>query len=174
MPNTYKVGACLAFLLAIVLYIFWQLCKQQPALANIATFTEDPYDAIAGIQLALFAALTQRNASSVKVQHSGPTDTMRKVMSYCVLYQNAREGSTLFGFTVLNIHQILPYSLPVWASSVQSRQPQFVYKLVMRTDTCMNTSHLLVLKPFRPALPLDKLHACLRPLQKLQAWSGDS
>ncbi len=59
MPKRYKVNACLTFVLAVLFYLFWQICKQQPALAQVATFTEDPYDAVGsfGTQFAIFAAL---------------------------------------------------------------------------------------------------------------------
>lgn len=55
IARTWKVQACLILALAVVFYLFWQLCKQQPALAQAATFTEDPYDAVGsfGTQLAL-------------------------------------------------------------------------------------------------------------------------
>ncbi len=59
IPKQYKVNACLTFGLAVLFYLFWQICKQQPALAQVATFTEDPYDAVGsfGAQFAIFAAL---------------------------------------------------------------------------------------------------------------------
>lgn len=59
MPKQYKVNACLTVVLAVVFYLFWQICKQQPALAHAATFTEDPYDAVGsfGTQFAVFTAL---------------------------------------------------------------------------------------------------------------------
>ncbi len=59
MPKQYKVNACMVFVLAVVFYLFWQICKQQSALAQVATFTEDPYDAVGsfGTQFALFTAL---------------------------------------------------------------------------------------------------------------------
>ncbi len=59
MPKPYKVNACLTFVLAVVFYLFWQVCKQQPALAQVATFTEDPYDAVGSFatQFALFTGL---------------------------------------------------------------------------------------------------------------------
>jgi hypothetical protein len=59
MPKQYKVFACLTLVLAVVFYLFWQICKQQPALAQVATFTDDPYDAVGsfGTQFAIFAAL---------------------------------------------------------------------------------------------------------------------
>ena len=59
MPKQYKVNACLTLILAVLFYLFWQVCKQQPALARVATFTEDPYDAVGsfGTQFAVFTAL---------------------------------------------------------------------------------------------------------------------
>ena len=59
MPRQYKVNACLTLVLAVLFYLFFQLCKQQPALAHVATFTEDPYDAVGsfGTQFAVFTAL---------------------------------------------------------------------------------------------------------------------
>ena len=59
MSKQYKVNACLTLVLALLFYLFWQICKQQPALAQVATFTEDPYDAVGsfGTQFAVFAAL---------------------------------------------------------------------------------------------------------------------
>ena len=59
MSKHYKVNACLTLVLAVFFYLFWQVCKQQPALAQVATFTEDPYDAVGSFatQFALFTAL---------------------------------------------------------------------------------------------------------------------
>lgn len=59
MPRQVKVHACLILVLAVVFWLFWQLCKQQPALARVAPFTEDPYDAVGSfaIQFALFTAV---------------------------------------------------------------------------------------------------------------------
>ena len=59
MPRQLKVNACLTLVLALVFYLLWELCKQQPALAHVATFTEDPYDAVGSFatQVAVFTAL---------------------------------------------------------------------------------------------------------------------
>ena len=35
MPKQFKVNACVTLLLAVVFYLFWQICKQQPALALV-------------------------------------------------------------------------------------------------------------------------------------------
>jgi hypothetical protein len=56
MPKSSKVNANLIVALTIVFYVFWELCKQVPALAQTATFTEDPYDSIAAVPLAIFLA----------------------------------------------------------------------------------------------------------------------
>ncbi len=56
MPKSSQVNACLIVMLTIVFYVFWELCKQVPALMQVATFTEDPYDAIAAVPLAVFLA----------------------------------------------------------------------------------------------------------------------
>jgi hypothetical protein len=59
MPKYYKVNACLTMILAVVFYLFFQLCKQQPALAHVNAFADDPYDAVGsfGTQLAVLTAL---------------------------------------------------------------------------------------------------------------------
>src|SRR5207237_9864288 len=59
MPKQYKVNACLAFVLAALFYLFWQINKHQPALSQVNAFAEDPYDAVGsfGTQLAVFTAL---------------------------------------------------------------------------------------------------------------------
>jgi hypothetical protein len=58
MLKQYKVNACLTVMLAGVFYLFFQLCKQQPALAHVNAFADDPYDAVGsfGTQLAVFTA----------------------------------------------------------------------------------------------------------------------
>lgn len=43
MPKADKVNACLIAAFTLVFYVFGKLCKQVPALAQVATFTEDPY-----------------------------------------------------------------------------------------------------------------------------------
>lgn len=59
MPRQMKANACLIFALAGVFYLFWQVCKQQPALAHVNAFANDPYDAVGSFstQFALFSAL---------------------------------------------------------------------------------------------------------------------
>src|SRR5579863_9514315 len=59
MPKQYKVNACFTLVLALLFYLFWQVCKQQPVLAQVAIFTDDPYDAVGSFatQFALFTAL---------------------------------------------------------------------------------------------------------------------
>ena len=59
MPKQYKVNACLAFVLAALFYLFWQISKHQPALSQVNAFADDPYDAVGsfGTQLAVFTAL---------------------------------------------------------------------------------------------------------------------
>lgn len=59
MPRRYIVDACLMLVFSLVFYLFWQACKQQPALAQVAEFPKDPYDAIGSFAelFALFTAL---------------------------------------------------------------------------------------------------------------------
>jgi hypothetical protein len=59
MPKQSKVNACLALALAILLYLFFQVSKHQPALAQVNAFADDPYDAIGsfGVQFVAFTAL---------------------------------------------------------------------------------------------------------------------
>src|SRR5579885_2936402 len=59
MPRRARLQAIAAFLLAILLYTFFQYSKHQPALAVVNAFAEDPYDAVGsfGVQFALFTAL---------------------------------------------------------------------------------------------------------------------
>lgn len=59
MPKHYKVTACLVVLLAALLYIFFQVSKHQPALAQVNAFADDPYDSVAsfGVQFSIFTAL---------------------------------------------------------------------------------------------------------------------
>ena len=75
MPKQYKVNACLTFLLAVLFYLFWQTCKQQSALAHVATFTEDPYDAVGSFatQFALFTALLSA-VRAFRPYQPGPID----------------------------------------------------------------------------------------------------
>src|SRR5216684_2904787 len=80
MPKPYKVNACLIFVLAVVFYLFWQLCKQQPALANVATFTEDPYDAVAGPQFAIFTALLSVVRAFRPYQPDGAEDSQKVLL----------------------------------------------------------------------------------------------
>lgn len=59
MSRELKVNACLTVALAVLFYLFWQISKHQPALAQVNTFADDPYDAVGsfGTQLAVFTAL---------------------------------------------------------------------------------------------------------------------
>lgn len=54
-----KIHACLMLALAIVFATFFQVSKHQPALSQVNTFADDPYDAVGSfaVQFALFAAL---------------------------------------------------------------------------------------------------------------------
>ncbi len=59
MPRRAKINACLIFVLAVCLYLFFQISKHQPALAQVNVFADDPYDAVGsfGVQFALVTAL---------------------------------------------------------------------------------------------------------------------
>jgi hypothetical protein len=59
MPRRSKINAGLIFMLALLLYLFFQISKHQPALAQVNAFAEDPYDAVGsfGVQFALVTAL---------------------------------------------------------------------------------------------------------------------
>ena len=59
MSRSVKVSALLTLGLAILLYLFFEICKQSPALASVNPFAEDPYDAVGsfGSQLAPFISL---------------------------------------------------------------------------------------------------------------------
>ena len=59
MPRSVKVSAVLTFGLAILFFLFFQVCKQAPALSQVNPFAEDPYDAVGsfGVQLAAFLSL---------------------------------------------------------------------------------------------------------------------
>jgi hypothetical protein len=59
MLRQFKASALLTFVLAALFYLFFQVSKHNPALAQINPFAEDPYDSVGsfGIQLALFTAL---------------------------------------------------------------------------------------------------------------------
>ena len=59
MPRSVKVSALLTLGLAILFYLFFEICKQSPALSSVNPFAEDPYDAVGsfGSQLAPFISL---------------------------------------------------------------------------------------------------------------------
>lgn len=59
MPRRLRLIACLAFLLALLFVVFFQVSKHQPAFAVLNSFADDPYDAIGSFatQFAIVAAL---------------------------------------------------------------------------------------------------------------------
>ena len=59
MSRQLKGIAFLAFVLAVLFYLFFQVSKHDPALSQVNAFAEDPYDAVGsfGVQFALFTAL---------------------------------------------------------------------------------------------------------------------
>lgn len=58
MPVRLKIVALVTCVLAVLFYLFFQISKQNPALAQVNAFADDPYDAVGsfGVQLALLAA----------------------------------------------------------------------------------------------------------------------
>ncbi len=82
MPKQYKLNACLTVVLAVVFYLFWQLCKQQHTLAPVATFTEDPYDAVGsfGTQFAMFTALLSMVRAFRPYQPNVPLDSQQLLL----------------------------------------------------------------------------------------------
>jgi hypothetical protein len=46
MSRQLKGIAFLAFVLAVLFYLFFQVSKHHPALSQVNAFAEDPYDAI--------------------------------------------------------------------------------------------------------------------------------
>jgi hypothetical protein len=59
MPARFKLSAWLGVGLALLFYLFFQVSKQQPDLANANVFADDPYDAVGSfaVQLALFVSV---------------------------------------------------------------------------------------------------------------------
>jgi hypothetical protein len=59
MPTKAKVSAWLGVGLALLFYLFFQVSKQQPELASVNAFANDPYDAVGSfaVQFALFVAV---------------------------------------------------------------------------------------------------------------------
>ena len=59
MPRSVKVSALLTIGLAILFFLFFDICKHAPIFSQIDVFTEDPYDSVGsfGVQLASFMAL---------------------------------------------------------------------------------------------------------------------
>src|SRR5450631_4197283 len=59
IPRTWKVNACITFVVAMVFYLFFQISKHHPALSQVNAFANDPYDAVGtvGTQFAAFTAL---------------------------------------------------------------------------------------------------------------------
>ena len=59
MPRSVKVSALLVIGLAILLFLFFEICKHAPVFSQVKVFTEDPYDSVGsfGVQLAPFFAL---------------------------------------------------------------------------------------------------------------------
>ena len=59
MPRSVKVSALLTIGLAILFFLFFEICKHAPVFSQIDVFTEDPYDSVGsfGVQLAPFMAL---------------------------------------------------------------------------------------------------------------------
>jgi len=59
MPAKAKVSGGLGVGLAVLFYLFFQISKQQPDLARVNAFANDPYDAVGSfaVQFALFVAV---------------------------------------------------------------------------------------------------------------------
>jgi hypothetical protein len=59
MPARFKVSAWLGLGLAVLFYLFFQVSKQQPDLAHVNAFNDDPYDAVGSfaVQFALFVSV---------------------------------------------------------------------------------------------------------------------
>jgi hypothetical protein len=59
MPVRFKVSAWLGLGLAVLFYLFFQVSKQQPDLAQVNAFANDPYDAVGSfaVQFALFVSV---------------------------------------------------------------------------------------------------------------------
>ncbi|MHB8526506.1 MAG: hypothetical protein ACYDD2_10175 [Candidatus Acidiferrales bacterium] len=59
MPPRLKINALLAFLLALLFYLFFMYTKHDAALSAVNAFAEDPYDAVGsfGIQAAFFCGV---------------------------------------------------------------------------------------------------------------------
>jgi hypothetical protein len=59
MPARFKFSAWLGLGLAVLFYLFFQVSKQQPDLAQVNAFANDPYDAVGSfaVQFALFVSV---------------------------------------------------------------------------------------------------------------------
>ena len=83
MPKPYKVNAFLTLILAVLFYLFFQLCKHQPDLAHVNAFANDPYDAVGsvGTQLAVFTALLSMVRALRPYQSSSVVDGQQVLLA---------------------------------------------------------------------------------------------
>ena len=81
MPTTAKVSAWLGIGLALLFYLFFQLCQQQPELAQVNPFANDPYDAVGSfaVQFALLAAVVSLVRAMRRYSPSVPTAAVLRV-----------------------------------------------------------------------------------------------
>jgi hypothetical protein len=83
MSRQAKVSAWLGVGLAVLFYLFFQVSKQQPDLARVNAFANDPYDAVGSfaVQFALFVAVVSLIRALRRYSPSIPIEPQRRLLA---------------------------------------------------------------------------------------------
>ena len=83
MPTQLKVSAWLGVGLAVLFYLFFQVSKQQPDLAQVNAFANDPYDAVGSfaVQFALFVAVVSLIRALRRYSSAVPMEPQRRLLA---------------------------------------------------------------------------------------------
>jgi hypothetical protein len=118
MSKQLKMGALITFTLAILFYLFFQICKQNPALSQVNPFAEDPYDAVGSfsVQLALFTALLSLIRAFRPYQPGKASDSQELLLLRAAYISCLSIAVTLVADVVAMIRH-----LPLWTGEAAGR-----------------------------------------------------
>jgi hypothetical protein len=112
MPAKAKVSAWLGVGLAVLFYLFFQVSKQQPELASVNAFANDPYDAVGSfaVQFALFVAVLSLIRALRRYSPSAAIEPQKRLLARGLVLTWLTVSITLVADTVAMLRHLSLWS----------------------------------------------------------------
>ena len=106
MPAPLKASAWLGVTLAVLFYLFFQVSKQQPDLARVNAFANDPYDAVGSfaVQFTLLAAVVSLIRALRRYSPSVALEPQKRLLARGLVLTCLAVAITLVADTIAMLH----------------------------------------------------------------------